>query len=281
MFVDVNRSEVVLRGLVGVEARETFVGAPTEIRVASRPCGCTGKADLFPFVLADVGHPEVHLVVEFETPRIAQTHRPNAHHGGFGVARKRVDADDLAEHRRSVECDALGIVARPTVAGADVETSTGSECKTTSIVVRIGLVEGEENGTRRGVGGVVGAHAIARNHGVAVVIGVVDVEEAAVRMEHESEQPSFTRGPGASCEVECGRLCLRLGVEAHDPAVLFGDVETGVGGARGDVGGLGHGRDLGEPCRRVDDRGGVSWCGDADDERGDEKKRRARPTHRG
>jgi hypothetical protein len=102
-----------------------------------------------------------------------------------------VDAQDLAQQRRLVLRARLRIVARSSVAHADVEVAVRTELERAAVVIRIGLRDDEEDLRGRGIRRVRrgGRRGVARDDGRAVRRARVVDEELPVggvlRMEHE------------------------------------------------------------------------------------------------
>ena len=198
--------------------------------------------------LADVGDHQragaaVRPVVEVVAPRIAQAERPDLRQRGdrlpidervvvghavaarIGVRHVDVDAQHLAEQRVRVLRVVQRIAAAAAVAQADVEIAVGTKRQVAAVVIRERLLDEaaavgpHQVEARAGIDRALRVARVARDHGVAVEIGEVDVEAPRGRVvgrEREPEQPALAarrRSPieGRGTTPEPRRCCGRSG----------------------------------------------------------------------
>ena len=190
----------VLRHRVGLggaaRAALQIVGAlapaPAEVETAHPR---RGVVNLLHRVLPHVADPHVAGgAIEREPPWVAQTDGPDlgaplrgarervACGNGVRQARvavRHVDAEDLRQPRGGVGAVVVGILLAAAIAKADVQHAVGPELQVAAIVVGVRLVLGQHHAGRAGVDASgVGSGSELHNPGVALQVGVVDVEAA-------------------------------------------------------------------------------------------------------
>ena len=138
---------------------------------------------------------------------------------------------------------AVGVVGGAAVAHPDVELAVGPELELPAVVVPERLVDREQGPAARRVRDVRVARGdrVARDHGVAREVRVVDEEEAVravVRVERRREQPLLAAADDERREVQERRREDVDAVPDEDPAALQRDEEPRVPGVRdsGDAG---------------------------------------------
>ena len=204
----------VLRHRVGLggaaRAALQIVGAlapaPAEVETAHPR---RGVVNLLHRVLPHVADPHVAGgAIEREPPWVAQTDGPDlgaplrgarervACGNGVRQARvavRHVDAEDLRQPRGGVGAVVVGILLAAAIAKADVQHAVGPELQVAAVVIGVGLVLGQHHArgapiNTRGVR----AGAELHHAGVAITVGVVDVEAARrgeVRGEGQAQEP--------------------------------------------------------------------------------------------
>src|SRR3954452_23105098 len=182
------------------------------------------EVDLLPAILAHVTDPEVVVGrVEREAPRVAKAEADDPPRTPRGL---RSRADQLAEQRVHVLGVLIRIAAGASVAEAEVEVAALVELELAAVVVRIGLVDGEQDPGARAHAAPV-RRAVSRDPRVPVHVGVRDVEEMVRRVVRTERHREETLLPAARYEVahveeRAGDLAV-----AHDAdrADLLDDVE--------------------------------------------------------
>ena len=228
---DGRRERRVVAAVPG-EAFEALDAVPPEVQAAGAGAG---DVDLLPAPLADVADPQVAgLAIERHPPRVAQPEVPDLGQG-VGLVHERVvgwdrvarvtgtsvdvDPEDLAEERVHPLAVVVRVAARAAVAGRDVQVAVGPERQRSAVVVRIGLVDPEQDDLAAAVGAVrAGLGREGRDDRVAFEVRVVDEEArivGEVRVEGEPEEPAFSAGRQAVADVE-ERVAEQLPI-AHDP----------------------------------------------------------------
>ena len=179
--------------------------------------------DLLPLVLADVAGPQLAgLAVEGETPGVAEAVSPDL--GAAATVSKRVVRrdgvrlrgrcvgdlypQDGAEEGRGVLSAAQGVAGGTAVAEADVEVSVGAKGDLPAVVVRVGLLDLDDDqlGVRIGLS-VQRIVVEAGNDGAAGVrCRVVDVQVAFVGRVHSQAQQALFGAAAADAVAKVERL---------------------------------------------------------------------------
>ena len=233
------RCHVAVGGLVVVEALRALVRAPAEADAAPGAGRRGGEIDLLQCALADVADPQVTRGgVEREAPRVAQAARPDLGPGvvhadqrvvgGDGVAEitrrcHRVDPQQLAEQRRGVERQPIGVAAGAPVTQSVVEVAVRAERDVPAVVVPERLLDRDHRAPGLDVGDTVRIDEVLLDHAVAVVVGRADVEARAVGREGQAEEPALAVGRRAVGDVEHDVAALVTHGVHHSPALT--DVE--------------------------------------------------------
>src|SRR5690606_29381025 len=193
-------------------------------------------------VLADVGDVKVAgLAVEAEAPRVAQAVGPDLGPGALavheGVVWRRdgalagdVEPEELAEYGVEALAVALRVAAAAAVSEPEVEVAVGTEGELTAVVVGVRLDLGEQDLLAGGVGDVARGRE-ARQHRVAVVVGVVDVEAPRRRVvlgERQAEEAALAAAADAVGDVEERLLQDRAVPYDADRASLLADEQPVV-----------------------------------------------------
>ena len=228
-------------------------GAPSEVHAPPASVGGTSHVHFLPHVLPHVADPQVAVGrVEVEPPRVAQAVRPDLSAGAFhpderivvgdgvraAVARRaRVDAQDLAEQFAGVQRPAVRVVRRPAVAERDVQQPVRPERQVTGVVPLVRLGHGEDGPHAGRLEHTVVAHGVLGQDGRAIRRGVVHVGVGQRGMEGQAQQALLVAAADRCPEVQHGGADLAVRHRNHD-AGLGGDVQAGVAGAPGEIGGL-------------------------------------------
>ena len=181
--------------------------------------------DLLDVSLADVADVEVaREPIEGVAPGVAQAERDDLRRR---AGTPHVEAQQLAEQAVHALRSVLGIAAGPAVARPDVETAVRAECEPAPVVVRVRLVDREEDARSRR-NGARAVRPVADDARVAVRVRVVHVDESirrVLRVERETEEALLAtrRDPFPRVEEEPGAELSA--VDDTDRSALFDDVE--------------------------------------------------------